>query len=89
MSTPVRAIWVAVALFGRLAVPLVAVLTIAASLGSGMSQPAMIAARAANLAKLTPFRRRLSCMVRISGEIGQGVCHTGPGRHRRGARHAT
>jgi hypothetical protein len=32
MSTPIRAIWVEVALFGRLAVPLVTLLTMAASL---------------------------------------------------------
>jgi hypothetical protein len=61
MSTPVSATWVGVELFGRLAVPFVTLLTIAASPGRGASQPVVIiTARAANLANFAPFVRRLS-----------------------------
>ena len=45
MSTPVSATWVAVALFGRLAVPLVTLWTIAASPGPGASQPTKMTRR--------------------------------------------
>src|SRR6266850_3156074 len=89
MSTPVSATWVAVALFERLAVPLVTLLTIAASLGPGTSQPAaIITARATDLANLAPFVRRLSCVIPISvANSGQGVCHTGRRLYRPRAMH--
>src|SRR5262245_23066772 len=87
MSTPVSATWVGVALFGRAAVPLVTLSTIAAWAETGASHAAAMTNASARLADLrllersgiTPFRTTPHAMCRasaVTGDVRQSSQHS-------------
>ena len=71
MSMPLSVTWVGVALFGRLAVPLVTVLTMAPSLTAGTTQAraARIAIRAVSQSRRAPACARLPAMAPMPGRL--------------------